>query len=898
MRSQSAYILLSAMFLMLGCSPESLKDENGVYIRKGDRQVKKDFREPPLQMKSRPLWFWNDTLSREQTLKVMCASRENGYAGLGILPSHGMTPAYMSPEFLVQYKYALEIADSLQMKMCLYDEFYFPSGMAGGQLADLFPEAISKRLDMEEFTLKGPGTFSHPLPPGKFMGAVAMEENLYERIDLSGNITGELLSGHLPRGDWKIMIYTLNPDPSSGRKHVDYLSPSSVNKFIELTYEKFYLAFPEHFGTTIDFAFYDEPTLRWVEGGRAWTGSFNEEFEKAYGFSPVILYPALWYDIGPESKAARNMLFGFRAELYASGFPKVINDWCHEHNIQLTGHVDQEEILNPVSICGDLIKSFKYQDIPCVDQIAHYGRGSGIYKVISSAALNYNRPLVATECYGAIRNMPVENLYKEAMDQFAKGINLMEPHAVWYGDRIDIQPNLSPSDTLYGPHLNAYNDYIGRLQIMLQGGQHRSDIAILYPIASLQSSYYFGSGDPGLGGVIPSEADYLDIGEMLSLEIRSDFAFIHPETLDEKCSVNHGEINLDYNTIPSPYKILILPGCKTIKWSNLKKIKTFYDQGGIVIASSVLPEYASETGMDSEVRLTIKEMFGDSAYAAPGLARITASSIWNSGGFLASYAIDGQEGTSWRPSSGNPAGEWLEIDFGRSIFPARVEVKGEESREHSFLKGWAVVDKDQSFAFRVELHDGREWVEAGKWEKSGRDKSIDLEAFSTSKMKISILSGQTNGLSIPEILIFDQNDKPIPVSEKSFSLKSNAKGGKAYFIPVPQSETLRGILNEAQPVWDIRIPPVRALANGNLSCLHKTQDGKEIYFFANSSDTRISTPVLIRGDLNLETWDPHTGKIAECRTTRETVNGLPLTRVLLSLDPVKSIFFVSDKLAN
>ncbi len=250
------------------------------------------------------------------------------------------------------------------------------------------------------------------------------------------------------------MIYTLNPDPSSGRKHVDYLSPSSVSKFIELTYEKFYHAFPEYFGTCIDFAFYDEPTLRWVEGGRAWTGSFNDEFEKAYGFSPVILYPALWYDIGPETNAARNMLFGFRAEIYASGFPKVINDWCREHDIQLTGHVDQEEILNPVSICGDLIKSFKYQDIPCVDQIAHYGRGSAIYKVISSAALNYNRPLVATECYGAIRNMPVENLYKEAMDQFAKGINLMEPHAVWYGDRIDIQPNLSPSDTLYGPHLN------------------------------------------------------------------------------------------------------------------------------------------------------------------------------------------------------------------------------------------------------------------------------------------------------------------------------------------------------------------------------------------------------------------------------------------------------------
>jgi hypothetical protein len=51
----------------------------------------------------------------------------------------------------------------------------------------------------------------------------------------------------------------------------------------------------------IDFAFYDEPTLRWVEGGRTWTARFNRAFEDKYGFSPVILYPALWYDIGPET---------------------------------------------------------------------------------------------------------------------------------------------------------------------------------------------------------------------------------------------------------------------------------------------------------------------------------------------------------------------------------------------------------------------------------------------------------------------------------------------------------------------------------------------------------------------------------------------------------------------
>jgi len=232
------------------------------------------------------------------------------------------------------------------------------------------------------------------------------------------------------------MLFTCVRDGGGGL--VDYLEPDAVRRFIELTYQAYYDKFPKHFGTTIDSAFYDEPAMYHVQGGRAWTDAFNDKFKKNFGFDPVVYYPALWFDIGPDTAAARNALFGMRAELYATGFPKAINDWCREHRIQLTGHVDQEELVNPViGQAGDLIKAFKHQDIPGIDQIAQYGRASRAYKVVSSAAYNYDRPLVVTECYGAINNMPVANFYKEAMDQCAKGINVMVPHAVWYGSPLN-----------------------------------------------------------------------------------------------------------------------------------------------------------------------------------------------------------------------------------------------------------------------------------------------------------------------------------------------------------------------------------------------------------------------------------------------------------------------------
>jgi hypothetical protein len=59
-------------------------------------------------------------------------------------------------------------------------------------------------------------------------------------------------------------------------------------------------------------------------------------------------YPALWYDIGPDTAAARNALFGYRAYLFATNFVKRIEDFCEAHGIKAGGHFDQEEIVNPV----------------------------------------------------------------------------------------------------------------------------------------------------------------------------------------------------------------------------------------------------------------------------------------------------------------------------------------------------------------------------------------------------------------------------------------------------------------------------------------------------------------------------------------------------------------------
>ncbi len=580
--------------------------------------MRAEFQAPPFRYQSRPLWFWNGQLDADKTKTMVAACKTAGYCGMGILPCKGMGFEFMSPEFLKQYKVAIDEAAKLGMKMCLYDEFWFPSGSAGGLLASRHPEALGKRLDMLATDVTGPKEFTQAVPAGTLMGAVAMETATKKRINITGSVRDGNLRWEVPAGEWKVMIFTCVRDGGGGL--VDYLEPKAVDAFIELTYQAYHDAMPEHFGTTIDGAFYDEPAFYHVKGGRAWTDRFNERFRERYQIDPLPLYPALWFDIGPDTAAARNALFGMRSELYATGFVKTISDWCAKHNMGLTGHADQEEVVNPViGTVGDLIKSFKYQNMPGIDQVFAYGRASRAYKVVSSAANNYDRPQVVTECYGGINNMPVANLYKEAMDQFAKGINTMMPHAVWYDQaKIIFKPDLTPNAATYGPALPEYNSYIGRLQRLLQGGRHVADIGVLYPIATLQAGSWFGPGDPYQGCVEVPEADYMQVGEALALGVRRDFTFVHPEVLDERCAVEGNALRLNNPVNWERYRVFIIPGSRAISVTSLRKIKDFYDQGGQVIATTRLPDTAAEFGKDDEVRQLVAAIFGDGSRPAGG----------------------------------------------------------------------------------------------------------------------------------------------------------------------------------------------------------------------------------------------------------------------------------------
>ncbi len=153
----------------------------------------------------------------------------------------------------------------------------------------------------------------------------------------------------------------------------------------------------------------------------------------------------------------------------------------------------------------------------------------------------------------------------------------------------------------------------------------------------------------------------------------------------------------------------------------------------------------------------------------------------------------------------------------------------------------------------------------------------------------------------------------------------NDNGGAAYFLPSDKtgadgtyhvaSKEIAELLESLDVAYDVKImnmptlddqgllslilPAFRnygvaeALIKGGVfGYIHKRQSGCDVYFFANSSATDYNGSVLLRGELNPELWNPHTGKIKRAEYEYVNYRGEIYTKVALKLQGAESTFVV------
>jgi len=418
-----------------------------------------------------------------------------------------------------------------------------------------------------------------------------------------------------PAGRWEVQAFVCATAPRK-RRFVDYLNPESMKKFLELTYDRFAQKFPTHWGSTVHMTFYDDLSTYHVPDCLVWTPTFNEKFQKRFGRSPEPLYPALWEDIGPDTAAARANLWGLRNELLAAGYPRAVQEWCARFSMLCSGHPAAAYRPNPLQTAGDAILWYKYQGAPLVDYIHYFDHGIDGFKIPVSAAYNFDRTLVVGEIFGNFHpRMPNDSnmLYRAAMEVYARGINYLIVHGTWWdATQVRIVPEISWRNPTIGPELPRFNQWAARCETLLRSGRHAADIAVVYPIDDLAARYHVGLLPETHGRDPIPGTDYYELSRILTGELHQDFTFLHPEVLDTRCRVEDQELVLDHPHNWERYRVLILPACRTIRVTNLKKAYDFLAAGGCVIATTCLPQQSVEFGRDAEVQRMVREMFGPS----------------------------------------------------------------------------------------------------------------------------------------------------------------------------------------------------------------------------------------------------------------------------------------------
>ncbi|MDR3269217.1 MAG: hypothetical protein LBT83_09150 [Tannerella sp.] len=141
---------------------------------------------------------------------------------------------------------------------------------------------------------------------------------------------------------------------------------------------------------------------------------------------------------------------------------------------------------------------------------------------------------------------------------------------------------------------------------------------------------------------------------------------------------------------------------------------------------------------------------------------------------------------------------------------------------------------------------------------------------------------------------------------------TNGQGGQAVYIPRADKESLRRAFDLLGLQPDVafdesRIPVAETFSSprhpadpvvyrmGYVNYLHKQKEGKEIYYFTNSTDHRLATTVRLRGAIRPERWDPYTGTIEPLTEyERLEVGGVHYTQFELDLDEVSSVFIVGN----
>ena len=558
--------------------------------RKAPALSKELFKNPTAEYRGTPFWAWNCDLKAEELCRQIDIFKEMGLGGFHMHCRDGMSTTYLSDGFMGLVKTCADHAKKNEMLAWLYDEDKWPSGFGGGFVTkdDAFRQRYITFTCDPNFKPRATS-----LLLARFDVMLGEDKCLKSYRKLAEDETAE---GTL----WSVWRELAGKSPwFNNESYVDTLNKKAIDRFIEVTHERYFETVGDDFGGTVPAIFTDEPqfmrkgTLAFADSRQTvhlpWTDDLEDTFTATYGESLVDHLPELLWDLPDgEISLTRYHYHDHISERFAEAFADNCGDWCKAHGIELTGHMMEEPTLHSqTAAIGDCMRSYRGFGIPGIDMLCARFEFTTA-KQCQSAVHQYGRPGMMSELYGVTGwDFDFRGHKLHGDWQAALGVTVRVQHLSWVSMKGTAKRDYPASISYQSPWYKEYayvEDHFGRVNTALTRGKPLVKVAVMHPV----ESYWLHWGPNEQTQLIRDKLDgnFQNVTDWL-LRGNIDFDYICESTFPVQCPVGGAPLTVG----EMAYDVVIVPECETLRATTLERLEAFRAAGGKLIFMGDAPKY-------------------------------------------------------------------------------------------------------------------------------------------------------------------------------------------------------------------------------------------------------------------------------------------------------------------
>lgn len=457
------------------------------------------------------------------------------------------------------------------------------------------PEAVGRNLVYKKTKIKTGSTYSVNLSDTLLSVQAFPVERIKEEvasIDLLAKARSGKSDWSPSTGEWEVIEvgYKIKKDSH------DAMNPEFGKKIIEKYYQRFEDKLPGRMGKGFNIFDHDEEGWFWIDG-LVWNDYFAEAFSKRHGYDIKPYLGALFEDIGPMTPKVRLDYWDTNSWLMQESYFKPISKWIDQRGMMhWIDHAGRGEY--PVEF-GNYMAAVRWL-MPGMDQ---WGTEKNVVKdkVSSSLTHLYDRRRSWLEGNHSIGWDVTPGALLDLMHyHYAAGMNQYSLHGLYYstlGGWWEWAPPCFHFRMPYWNHTDVWFKYVERLSYLMSQGEHRCDVAVVYPITQGQALMKDKGKDFATSAY--SVADEL-FNQGVDFDFLDDASIHRAEAKDGKLTVA-GE----------SYRVLVLPDLRTVSFKTMEKALAFYRSGGKVVALDYLPESSDRVGRNDPLLAAMEEeIFG------------------------------------------------------------------------------------------------------------------------------------------------------------------------------------------------------------------------------------------------------------------------------------------------